>query len=181
MDVENRTWIEAGIKNLSLVLLAFIMIHVGIEFSIDKTRLNQYGWDCVVAFTAATLPWLFCAFYFVYVFEHPPFIPTLTLWIDILLLALFAAPTSAGVLFTMLSAAGLEKTWMFKKARILAIFDDLDTIILLIPIKMAIVGFTWEAIGLLGIMALLIYMAWKNMHLIHWPVNWHWILLYSLG
>jgi hypothetical protein len=33
--------------------LAFIMIHVGYEFELDKTDLRQYGWDYVVAMTAA--------------------------------------------------------------------------------------------------------------------------------
>lgn len=179
IDVESRQWIELFVKNLSLIFLAFIMIHVGIEFSIDQSCLKQYGKDYFVAFTAATLPWIFCALYFVYFFQHGATVSAFHVWTDALLLARFAAPTSAGVLFTMMAAAGLEKTWMFKKARILAIFDDLDTIILLIPIKMLILGFRWEAIGLLGIIAILIYLAWRKMHSIAWPINWYWILLYS--
>jgi Kef-type K+ transport system membrane component KefB len=168
------------VRNLSLIFLAFIMIHVGIEFSIDKSRVKQYGWDYFVAFTAATLPWIFCALYFIYFFQHAAAASKWDIWTDALLLARFAAPTSAGILFSMMAAAGLEATWMFKKARILAIFDDLDTIILLIPIKMMIVGFRWEAFGLLGVIASLIYLAWRKMHSIAWPIRWYWVLIYSI-
>jgi hypothetical protein len=51
----------------TMVALSFIMIHVGYEFEIDKSRLRQYGWDSVVSFTAAAFPWLFCVLYFVFV------------------------------------------------------------------------------------------------------------------
>lgn len=179
MNVENRKWIEIIVKNLALIFLAFIMIHVGLEFSIDRSNLKQYGWDYFVAFTAATLPWIFCTLYFVYFFQHKPMVSQFNIWTDALLLARFAAPTSAGVLFAMMAAAGLEETWVFKKARILAIFDDLDTIILLIPIKMMIVGFKWEAVGLLSVILILIYLAWKKMHSLKWPINWYWVLIYS--
>ena len=156
------------------------MIHVGLEFSIDRTNLKQYGWDYFVAFNAATLPWIFCALYFVYFFQHKPTVSQFDIWTDALLLARFAAPTSAGVLFAMMAAAGLEETWVFKKARILAIFDDLDTIILLIPLKMLLVGFKWEAVVLLVVIAILIYLAWKKMHSLKWPINWYWTLIYSI-
>ena len=33
----------------------------------------------------------------------------------------------------MLAAAGLKKEWIYKKTQVLAIFDDLDTILLMIP------------------------------------------------
>ncbi|MBS0623225.1 MAG: sodium:proton antiporter [Verrucomicrobia bacterium] len=156
------------------------MIHVGLEFSIDKSNLQQYGWDYFVAFTAATLPWIFCTLYFVYFFQHELAVSQFDIWIDALLLARFAAPTSAGVLFAMMIAAGLEGTWVFKKARILAIFDDLDTIILLIPIKMMIVGFKWEIFGLLAVIFILIFLSWKKMHVLKWPIHWYWILIYSI-
>lgn len=180
VQIENRMWIEIIVKNLALIFLAFIMIHVGLEFSTDRTNLKQYGWDYFVAFTAATLPWIFCVLYFVYFFQHKPTVSQFDIWTDALLLARFAAPTSAGVLFAMMAAAGLEDTWVFKKARILAIFDDLDTIILLIPLKMLVVGFKWEAVGLLVVMSILIYLAWKKMNSLRWPINWCWVLIYSI-
>ena len=55
-------------------------------------------------------------------------------WKENLLLSRFAAPTSAGILFTMLANAGLKNSWVYQKTRVLAIFDDLDTILLMIPL-----------------------------------------------
>lgn len=83
----------------------------------------------VVAMTAAGFPWIFVALWFVYAVPSP--LP----WGDALLAARFAAPTSAGILFSMLEAAGMKDTWLFRKARVLAIFDDLDTVLLMIPLK----------------------------------------------
>ena len=37
-----------GIKLATMFCLAFIMIHVGYEFEIDKTRPKQYAWDYIV-------------------------------------------------------------------------------------------------------------------------------------
>ena len=88
------------------------MIEVGLEFSINKNKLSEYGKDYLVAMTAATFPWIFCAIYFWGCFDLQ--LPQAAL------IARFAAPTSAGVLFTMLAAAGLASTWVFKKVRVLA-------------------------------------------------------------
>ena len=52
---------------LTMVGLSFIMIHVGYEFDIDRSNLKQYGWDYIVAFTAASFPWIFVTLYFVFV------------------------------------------------------------------------------------------------------------------
>ncbi len=169
--------IEWVVKILTMVCLSYIMIHVGFEFTIDKSRLGEYGWDYAVAMTAAAFPWIFCALYFVYVLgdsSNPE------LWREGLLASRFAAPTSAGVLFSMLVAAGLGASWLFKKARILAIFDDLDTILLMIPLKMAFIGFQWELIAILVTMLGLLWIAWKHMHEIKIPDSWPWVLLYSV-
>ena len=45
-----------AIRVLTMIGLATIMIHVGFEFHIDRTRLGQYGFDYAVAFTAASSP-----------------------------------------------------------------------------------------------------------------------------
>ena len=50
-------------------------------------------------------------------------------WKETMLAGRFAAPTSAGILISMLAAAGLGSTWLVRKARILVIFDDLDTVL----------------------------------------------------
>jgi hypothetical protein len=65
-------------------------------------------------------------------------------WKEIFLLSRFAAPTSAGILFTMLIAAGLKHTWVYKKVQVLAIFDDLDTILLMIPLQILMIGMRWQ-------------------------------------
>jgi hypothetical protein len=59
------------IRGMTMLCLAFIMIHVGLEFEIDKTNVRQYGWDYVVAATAAAFPWIFCAVYFIFVLTPP--------------------------------------------------------------------------------------------------------------
>ena len=55
------------VRILTMVGLSFIMIRVGYEFDIDKSNLRQYGWDYVVAFTAASFPWILVTLYFVFV------------------------------------------------------------------------------------------------------------------
>jgi len=161
-----------GIKLATMFCLAFIMIHVGYEFEIDKTRPKQYAWDYLVAGTAAAFPWLFCAGYFVWVLD-------VASWQEALLLARFASPTSAGVLFAMLAAAGLATTWVFKKARVLAIFDDLDTILLMIPLKMLMVGIKWQLGVIVLVIAVLLLLAWRYLHVVRLPVKWPWVMLYA--
>jgi len=131
------------VRVLTMVGLSFIMIRVGYEFNIDKSSLSQYSWDYFVAFTAASLPWVFVTLYFVFVLLPPSTWGTLAAWQEALLAGRFAAPTSAGVLFSMLAAAGLSATWLIRKVRVLAIFDDLDTVLLMIPLKMLMVGMAW--------------------------------------
>src|SRR6185369_721992 len=125
-----------AVSVLTMLCLSFIMIHVGYEFELDRTRLQDYVVDFGVAAAAAGLPWLFCSFYFLLVMGPPGAWGNLQAWKESLLTGCFAAPTSAGILFSMLAAAGLSSTWLFAKARVLAIFDDLDTVLLLIPLKM---------------------------------------------
>ncbi len=142
----------------TLIGLAFIMIHVGYEFELDKSNLKSYGWDYVVAMTAAAFPWIFVAIYFVYVLG-PEGATSWEDWKPALVISRFAAPTSAGVLFSMLAAAGLSSTWLFRKARVLAIFDDLDTVLLMIPLGILMVGASWQGGIVVVIMVTLIYMA----------------------
>ena len=163
---------EEWLKWATMFCLSFIMIHVGYEFEIDKSQIKQYGWDYVVAGTAATLPWLFCAAYFVWVLD-------MNSWNEALLLARFSSPTSAGVLFSMLAAAGLTATWVFRKIRVLAIFDDLDTILLMIPLKIMIVGMRWQLAVIAPVMVVLLWLAWRYLHSWKLPTEWPWLLLYA--
>ena len=167
------------IKLLTMFTLAFIMIHVGYEFDIDKRRPGQYAWDYVVAATAATFPWIACALYFVFVMAPPELWSHPDLWKETLLESRFASPTSAGVLFSMLAAAGLAATWVFQKARVLAIFDDLDTILLMIPLTFLMVGFRWQLVAVVVVMVLLLWLAWKYLHRLRFPVSWPFVMGYA--
>lgn len=161
-------WIKLG----AIFCLSFIMIHVGYEFKIDKSKPKQYAWDYLVATTTAMLPWLFCAGYFIWNLN-------MNSWAEALLLAKFSSPTSAGVLFSMLVASGLSTAWVFRKARILAIFDGLATILLMIPLKIMIVGVKWELAAIVIALLLLLWMAWRYLHLWKLPTTWPWIMFYA--
>ncbi|MCM8794530.1 MAG: cation:proton antiporter [Candidatus Omnitrophica bacterium] len=156
---------------VTMVCLAYIMVEVGLEFTLDKKRLKSYGWDYVVAMIAAAFPWIFCAAYFMAVFQTP--------WKEALLIGRFAAPTSAGVLFAMLAAAGLGTTWLFRKAQVLAIFDDLDTVLLMIPLQFLLVGFKAELLAVVLFILILFGAAYRWLHAIRWPISKGWLLLYG--
>lgn len=160
--------------------LAFIMIHVGYEFEIDKTDLRGYGWDYLVAMTTAALPWLFATLYFVFILLPPEARTGWAAWKETLLAGRFAAPTATGVLFSMLAAAGLSATWMFRKTRVLVIFDDLDTVLLMIPLQILMVGLAWQLGVVVLLMVVLLWVGWRWLHRIALPVGWPWVLGYAL-
>ncbi len=167
------------VRVLTMIGLAFIMIHVGFEFHIDKNNLRRYGWDYVVAFTAASFPWILVTGYFMFAMLPAEAWSDLEAWKETLLAGRFAAPTSAGVLFSMLAAAGLGATWLFRKARVLAIFDDLDTVLLMIPLKMLMVGVAWQLGLIVVLMAVLLAAAYRWLHRATMPVTWRWVLVYA--
>lgn len=173
--------IHEAVRLGTVVCLAFIMVHVGYEFEIDRSRLRSYGVDYGIAFTAAAFPWVFCAAYFVFVMRPPEAWGTWDAWRESLLTARFASPTSAGVLFSMLAAGGLAATWLFRKARILAIFDDLDTVLLMIPLKMMIVGLHWQMGAIVVGMFAMLWAAWRWLHAVRIPTSWPWVLGYAAG
>eukprot|EP01065_Artemidia_motanka_P046655 TRINITY_DN711_c0_g1_i1.p1 TRINITY_DN711_c0_g1~~TRINITY_DN711_c0_g1_i1.p1 ORF type:complete len:619 (+),score=123.91 TRINITY_DN711_c0_g1_i1:80-1858(+) len=157
----------------TMFCLSFIMIGVGYEFEIDKSQMKEYQKDFAVAMSAAMVPWLLGAVYFMVAVPDP--LP----WDQALAIAIFSAPTSAGILFSMLEAAGLKPTWLFRKARVLAIFDDLGTILLLIPIKIMVVGPQWELSIVLLLMGLLLLSGWVRLHKVQLPHSWQWTLVYA--
>ena len=121
------------VSNILLyICLSFIMINVGREFEVDKTRWRSYAGDYFIAMATAI--------YYVFVLLPPEFWNSWEAWKENLLLSRFAAPTSAGILFTMLAAIGLKSSWIYKKIQVLAIFDDLDTILLMIPLQIMMIG-----------------------------------------
>ncbi len=168
-----------SVRVLTMFFLSFIMIHVGYEFEIDKTQPRKYAWDYLVAGTAAAFPWVFAACYFVFVMAPQPMWGHVDLWKEVLLAGRFASPTSAGVLFSMLAAAGLAATWVFQKARVLAIFDDLDTILLMIPLKMLMVGNRWQLWVIVLFVVGLLMLAWRYLHSLRLSISWPWVMGYS--
>ena len=160
------------IATLTMILLAYIMIEVGMEFDIDKSRLDSYAVDYGIAMAAAAVPWLCAALYFWWFFGLG--------FNESLLVGRFASPTSAGILFTMLAAAGLATTWVYKKARVLAIFDDLDTVLLMIPLKMMLIGFEPKLLILIFAVFLLLAAAYFCIHWLPVPTTNAWIVIYAL-
>jgi Kef-type K+ transport system membrane component KefB len=173
--------VRQAVQIATMVALAFIMIHVGYEFEIDRSRPGRYAWDATVAMTAAALPWLMCAVYFVFVMSPAEQWGTADLWRGALLRGLFAAPTSAGVLFSMLAAAGLGATWLFRKARVLAIFDDLGTVLLMVPLKAVIIGPHWQLASAVAAMAVMLWLTWRYLHMVRLPVSWPWVIGYAVA
>ena len=157
---------------ITSICLAYIMMEVGLEFSVEKRSLRSYGWDAMVASVAAVLPALMWFVYFLVVIQSS--------WKPALLSGLSSAPTSAGVLFSMLMAAGLGATWVFQKARTLAVLDDLVTILLLIPLQVIIVGFKWETISVLVFILCFLFASFRFQNKLHWPTGNVWLLFYSV-
>ena len=173
-----------AVKSISNVLLyvclSFIMINVGREFVLDKTRWKSYAQDYFIAMATAALPWFMIAIYYVFVLLPPDFWNSWEAWKENLLLSRFAAPTSAGILFTMLAAIGLKSSWIYKKIQVLAIFDDLDTILLMIPLQIMMIGLRWQLIIVVVIVFLLLSIGWQRLNKYDWRQDWKAILFYSV-
>ena len=162
------------------ICLAFIMINVGREFEIDKSRWKSYALDYFVAMVAAAMPWLLIALYYIFVLFPSTQWGSGDLWKETLLISRFAAPTSAGILFTMLAALKLKSRWMYKKIQVLAIFDDLDTILLMIPLQVFMIGMKWQMAVILTVVIFLLVFGWKQMGRYGMRQDWKAILGYSV-
>lgn len=162
------------------ICLAFIMINVGREFEIDKSRWKSYALDYFVAMVAAAMPWLLIALYYIFVLFPSTRWGSGDLWKETLLISRFAAPTSAGILFTMLAALRLKSSWMYKKIQVLAIFDDLDTILLMIPLQVFMIGMKWQMAVILTVVIFLLVFGWTQMGRYGMRQDWKAILGYSV-
>lgn len=160
------------------IALSFIMINVGREFELDKSQWRSYRTDYFVAMITAAAPWLLVAVYYMWLMPEGMFWDWES-WKANLLLSRFAAPTSAGILFTMLAAIGLKKSWFYNKIQTLAIFDDLDTILLMIPLQIMMVGLQWELHIILIVVFLLLFIGWKKINTFNLPQKWYHILSYA--
>ncbi len=160
------------------VCLAFIMINVGREFELDKSHWRSYTTDYFIAMATAAAPWLLICFYYMILLPSNYFTDW-NAWKETLLLSRFAAPTSAGILFTMLAAAGLKSSWIYKKTRVLAIFDDLDTILLMIPLQIFMIGMRWQLGIVVLVVFLCLYAGWTYLKRYNLNQSWSSILGYS--
>ena len=176
---DNYASFKIGSNTLLYVCLAFIMINVGREFEVDKNHWKSYTKDYFVAMATAAFPWIFIALYYMYMLLPPDYWNSLEAWKENLLLSRFAAPTSAGILFTMLAALKLQSSWIYKKIQVLAIFDDLDTILLMIPLQIMMIGMRWQLIIVVLIVFLLLVFGWKKMGSYNIRQDWKAIVLYS--
>lgn len=176
---ESYTSVKTVSNTLLYVCLAFIMINVGREFEMDKTRWRSYTQDYFIAMATAAFPWIFVALYYMFVLLPDIYWSSGEAWKENLLLSRFAAPTSAGILFTMLAAAGLKASWVYKKVQVLAIFDDLDTILLMIPLQIMMVGLRWQLGVIILIVMLLLMVGWKKMGSYDIRQDWKAILFYA--
>lgn len=158
---------KATTDTLLYVCLGFIMINVGREFEIDKSRWRSYTADYFIAMATAALPWLLIALYYILVLLPSDLWTSPEAWKENLLLSRFAAPTSAGILFTMLAALNLKKSWIYRKIQVLAIFDDLDTILLMIPLQILMIGLKWQMFVIVAIVAVLLVVGWR------WQATWN--------
>lgn len=160
--------------------LAFIMINVGREFELDKSNVGSYIKDYCVAMLAAAAPWILIAIYYVFFLLPSDLWSSGDAWKETLLLSRFAAPTSAGILFSMLAAIGLQRSWIYRKIQVLAIFDDLDTILLMIPLQVAMIGLQWQMGVILFVVIGLLWFGWQKMSSYSMRQDWWAILIYAV-
>ncbi len=175
-----------GVKSIYLtpllsICLSFIMINVGREFELDKSRWRDYTADYFIAMATAALPWILIALYFIFVLLPSTMWGESQAWKESLLLSRFAAPTSAGILFAMLATLNLSKSWIYQKIQVLAIFDDLDTILLMIPLQIMMIGMKWQMAVIVVVVLLLLLFGWRKLESYDVPQGWAAILGYSVG
>ena len=68
----------------------------------------------------------------------------------------------------MLAAIGLKSSWIYKKIQVLAIFDDLDTILLMIPLQIMMIGLRWQLIIVVVIVFLFLSIGWQRLNKYDW-------------
>lgn len=178
LGAEIHAHLKPFFDGMLYICLAFIMINVGREFELDKSKWKSYTEDYFIAMATAAVPWLLICGYFILLMPAP-FRGDWGAWKETLLLSRFAAPTSAGILFTMLAAAGLKKSWVYQKTRVLAIFDDLDTILLMIPLQILMIGMKWQLGVVVLFVFLCLYLGWTRLNSIRMIQHWSAILGYA--
>lgn len=75
----------------------------------------------------------------------------------------------------------LQKSWIYEKAQTLAIFDDLDTIILMVPLQVAMIGeFNWQMLAMLVAIFGMFFVGWRYMSRFKMAQNWYAIFTYAV-
>ena len=171
--------VQRILELLTLFCLAFIVTRLGYGFELVREKPRKFIWDFIVGTTTTVFPWLFCTMYFVFAMAPAESWWSRDQWWQAVLLGRFAAPTSVGLLFSMLAAVGLAGTWLYKKARVLAIFDDLDAILLFVPLKTLLVSMNVQLAVLVVVILGLLWAAWKFTRRLNLPVTWPWVMAYS--
>lgn len=69
---------------------------------------------------------------------------------------------------------------MYKKVQVLAIFDDLDTILLMIPLQIMMIGLRWQLGVIILVVVLLLILGWKKMGYYNVRQDWKAILFYAV-
>ena len=67
----------------------------------------------------------------------------------------------------MLAALKLKESWIYRKIQVLAIFDDLDTILLMIPLQILMIGLKWQMFAIVAVVAALLAAGWR------WQASWN--------
>jgi len=67
----------------------------------------------------------------------------------------------------MLAAPHLKQSWIYRKIQVLAIFDDLDTILLMIPLQILMIGLKWQMFAIVGTVSVLLAVGWR------WQAAWN--------
>ena len=93
---------KATADTLLSICLGFIMINVGREFEIDKSRWRSYTADYFIAMATAALPWLLIVLYYIFVLLPSDLWTDSAAWKENLLLSRFAA--IVGVVVVLLIA-----------------------------------------------------------------------------
>lgn len=179
LGIEFFSSAKYGLDAMLYICLAFIMINVGREFELDKTKWRSYTEDYFIAMATAAFPWVFICLYYMMLMPDGSF-SSWDAWKENLLLSRFAAPTSAGILFTMLAGAGLKSSWVYKKTQVLAIFDDLDTILLMIPLQVFMIGIKWQLGVIVLVVTMLLWYGWKSLNKHNINQSWKYLLGYSV-
>ena len=88
------------------------------------------------------------------------------------LLGLYDTQRAIGIIKTIFqeklcAALHLKRSWIYRKIQVLAIFDDLDTILLMIPLQILMIGLRWQMFVIVGLVAVLLTVGWR------WQGRWN--------